>query len=539
MSFNIVIKRYIKEARAEETRRIKVEGSKVNIGTGAGNEIHLEGLGVSIKHAIIEKSDDNTYWLNDLDTDGTYVNNNLVSKRCQLSDQDEIKIGPYTLVIKIPTSSEEPATILVTQVGGIEEGAPSLDKEKKEEKVEFVSRYRLSSLFTKAGLSVLGVVLLTGLAVLWIVGADKTAFSPGKLSKAHTKFNNNCTRCHTVAWHTVLDTDCLECHKDKKKPHNENQIRTPICIQCHFEHKGNPVLADIEDKFCTQCHSDLKIKGYIPSSTYETQILSFNSGHPEFAVVARLSEQNGKMVRVRLADKKNLRDNTPIKLNHKKHLDPKLMKKNLSCKDCHQVDTNGEYTLPIEYERNCAGSGCHTLDVKTRSSRVTVIVPHEETKMVRDFLQKFYTESAINNANRIGLGNASAIKQWVSQNVKEAENSLFKEKKCDECHTIEVADSGLSKVVEPQIPFRWLPHSTFDHDLHVKTLNLKCSSCHEAEKSEMTTDVLMPSIDKCQECHSPEGGAKTECVLCHLYHQRKETAAMEGSKSIKEIREGK
>src|SRR3990172_2667376 len=417
MSFNIVIKRYIKEARAEETRRIKVEGSKVNIGTGAGNEIHLEGLGVSIKHAIIEKSDDNTYWLNDLDTDGTYVNNNLVSKRCQLSDQDEIKIGPYTLVIKIPTSSEEPATILVTQVGGIEEGAPSLDKEKKEEKVEFVSRYRLSSLFTKAGLSVLGVVLLTGLAVLWIVGADKTAFSPGKLSKAHTKFNNDCTRCHTVAWHTVLDTDCLECHRDKKKPHNENQIRTPICTQCHFEHKGNPVLADIEDKFCTQCHSDLKIKGYIPSSTYETQIFSFNSGHPEFAVVARLSEQNGKMVRVRLADKKNLRDNTPIKLNHKKHLDPKLMKKNLSCKDCHQVDTNGEYTLPIEYERNCAGSGCHTLDVKTRSSRVTVIVPHEETKMVRDFLQKFYTESAINNANRIGLGNASAIKQWVSQNV--------------------------------------------------------------------------------------------------------------------------
>src|SRR3972149_6825545 len=252
MSFNIVIKRYIKEARAEETRRIKVEGSKVNIGTGAGNEIQLEGVGVSIKHAIVEKSDDNTYWLNDLDTDGTYINNNLVSKRCQLSNQDEIKIGSYSLVTTIPNSPEEPATLLITQLAGKEEDTKSL--------------------------------------------------------------------------------------AEKKIPHNENQIRTPNCTQCHFEHKGNALLAAIEDRFCTQCHSDLKVKGYIPSSTYETETLSFESGHPEFAVAVRLSEQNGKMVRVRLADNNNLKDNTPIKLNHKVHLKPNLRgpdgPENLRCENC-------------------------------------------------------------------------------------------------------------------------------------------------------------------------------------------------------------
>jgi len=48
MPYEIVIKRYIREARAEETRRLKVEGKTVNIGTGAGNEIQLDGLGVSI-----------------------------------------------------------------------------------------------------------------------------------------------------------------------------------------------------------------------------------------------------------------------------------------------------------------------------------------------------------------------------------------------------------------------------------------------------------------------------------------------------------
>ena len=543
MSFNIVIKRYIKEARAEETRRIKVEGSKVNIGTGAGNEIQLEGVGVSIKHAIVEKSDDNTYWLNDLDTDGTYINNNLVSKRCQLSNQDEIKIGSYSLVTTIPNSPEEPATLLITQLAGKEEDTKSLAEKKIEEKIKYVSGYKLSTgLFTKARLSVLGVALLTGLSVFWIAGKDKTTLSPGVLSKAHTKFNNDCTRCHTVAWHTVLDKDCFECHRDKKIPHNENQIRTPNCTQCHFEHKGNPLLADIEDRFCTQCHSDLKVKGYIPSSTYETEILGFESGHPEFAVAVRLSEQNGKMVRVRLADNNNLKDNTPIKLNHKVHLKPNLRgpdgPENLRCENCHRVDASGEYTLPIEYERDC--QRCHTLEFLDRFSKAKVVVSHEAPDIVRRFLQNYYREYAINNINRLGLGgNVNAVNQLVSSGVRDAEGVLFTKKQCDKCHTIKEIASGLYEVEKPKIPLRWLPHSRFDHELHVKNLRLKCSSCHEAEKSEMTTDVLMPSIDKCQECHSLEDGAKTECVLCHLYHQRKEMAAMEGTKSIKEIREGR
>lgn len=541
MSFNIVIKRYIKEARAEETRRIKVEGSKVNIGTGAGNEIHLEGLGVSIKHAIIEKSDDNTYWLNDLDTDGTYVNNNLVSKRCQLSNHDEIKIGSYALVITIPNSPEEPATVLITQLAGKEEDTKSLDEKKIEEKIKYVSGYKLSTgLFTKARLSLLGVVLLTGLTVFWIAGKDKAAFSPGVLSNAHTQFNNKCSKCHTIGWQTVPDKTCLECHKTN--PHNENELFTPNCVQCHPEHMGNPRLADIDNKFCIQCHSDLKLKDYIPSSTYETQILSFNSGHPEFAVEIRLAEQNGDIIRVRLKDNDNLKDNTPIKLNHKLHLKPNLRgpngPENLSCENCHRVDASGEYTLPIEYERDC--KRCHTLEFLDRLSKVKVVVPHELSDKVRSFLQNYYREYAINNINRLGLrGNVNAINQLVSSSVRDAENDLFSKKQCDKCHTIKETVAGLHEVEKPQIPLRWLPHSRFDHELHVKNLRLKCSSCHEAEKSEMTTDVLMPSIHKCQECHSLEGGAKTECVLCHLYHQRKETAAMEGSKSIKEIREGK
>jgi hypothetical protein len=49
-------------------------------------------------------------------------------------------------------------------------------------------------------------------------------------------------------------------------------------------------------------------------------------------------------------------------------------------------------------------------------------------------------------------------------------------------------------------------------------------------ESTSTGDVLIPSIHRCQECHTREpggseehrgarfGGARTDCVECHLYH---------------------
>lgn len=528
MSFNVILKRYIKEARAEETRRIKVEGASVGIGTGAGNEIQLEGLGISIKHAVIEKADDNTYRLTDLGAGSTYVNNDPISEKRRITGGDEIKIGPYALTVTIP-EAEEPATILVTQVAGVEEDEPSPGK--REEKVKYVSRYKLStSLFKKTTLSILGVTLLCVFTAFWIEGEDKKAFSPGKLSDAHAQFNDDCGACHTVGWNTVPDKACLDCHETS--PHNENELFTPSCIECHSEHIGEPVLADIDDKFCTQCHSDLMLKSYAPSSKYETEILGFNSGHPEFAVVVRMSGQDGSVARVRLNDEDNLTDNTPLELNHKVHLQPNLRgpdgPENLSCESCHRVDPKGEYTSPINYERNCAR--CHTLEFDPRFGGK--VVPHETTDLVDDFLQKTYTEYAVNNADRLGLGGgAGAIKQWVSSRVEDAEDALFRKKKCAECHTIEESGGRLPEVAEPRIPVRWLPHGMFDHELHVKNLGLKCDSCHDAENSEQTTDVLMPSINECQSCHSPGGGAKTECVLCHEYHQREEKAGIEGTKN--------
>ena len=53
-----------------------------------------------------------------------------------------------------------------------------------------------------------------------------------------------------------------------------------------------------------------------------------------------------------------------------------------------------------------------------------------------------------------------------------------------------------------------------------------CQSCHAAEGSTRTSDVLMPSRAVCATCHAPGGGgpapgagrAESRCFECHAYH---------------------
>jgi hypothetical protein len=109
---------------------------------------------------------------------------------------------------------------------------------------------------------------------------------------------------------------------------------------------------------------------------------------------------------------------------------------------------------------------------------------------------------------------------------------------CRYCHEInseEAAGTFQWQVVPPNIPARWLEHSLFRHDSHRM---LGCTECHQNLEngasvldSESTGDVLIPSIHRCQRCHTREtrtaeadrewsrfGGARTDCVECHRYH---------------------
>jgi len=91
-------------------------------------------------------------------------------------------------------------------------------------------------------------------------------------------------------------------------------------------------------------------------------------------------------------------------------------------------------------------------------------------------------------------------------------------------------------ITPPKIPDRWLVHSVFSHDAHRMT---GCRECHQLPApgsardnlkqgpGSSVGDVLLPGIATCRRCHTAQmegstasSGAGTQCVECHVYHQR-------------------
>ena len=68
-----------------------------------------------------------------------------------------------------------------------------------------------------------------------------------------------------------------------------------------------------------------------------------------------------------------------------------------------------------------------------------------------------------------------------------------------------------------------MPRAAFDHSPH---LMLTCASCHAADASTNTADVLLPPAASCASCHTgtrrtlfgETTHAESRCFECHRYH---------------------
>ncbi len=112
---------------------------------------------------------------------------------------------------------------------------------------------------------------------------------------------------------------------------------------------------------------------------------------------------------------------------------------------------------------------------------------------------------------------------------------------CGFCHESSEDADGNWAIRKPNIPDVWFRHAKFRHDAH---RILKCVECHSSSgsssdivkeqatlpdiySSSSTGDILMPGIALCKSCHnalpaeeSGQGGARTDCLECHVYHKR-------------------
>ena len=326
-------------------------------------------------------------------------------------------------------------------------------------------------------------IAAAGLGLAWLGWAGLTgkqsAFNAGPLAKGHVILTNNCASCHvsTGGFGTrITETACLACHD--APVHQAKQTFTPSCTSCHVEHQGAFRLSAASEASCTQCHNDLKTTD--GKAQFAASIASFNSGHPDFAAI-----RPG-----------HARDPGTVKLSHQVHLKSDLKGPNgnvqLQCTDCHDSKSRSLTSRTPTYAQHCAS--CHPL---VFDSRFTEPVPHQETKLVHDFVVR-------NQGN-------------LAQSVEEAERLLW-QKTCKECHVLTYPAPGTRpEILKSAITVRWMTHAKFDHKAHQL---VTCTECHaQAKTSNDTSDVLLPGITTCQKCHS--GGriaADSRCSECHDYH---------------------
>ena len=382
-------------------------------------------------------------------------------------------------------------------------------------------------------------------ALLWVAAltasGSRTPYSPGPVSSAHAFAENRCEVCHgggrnqatappAFRAHTT-DAACLTCHDGPA--HAANQPSAPSCATCHQEHRGRVQLARTEAQFCLDCHADLKTTPGAPGIA--AHVGAFPAGHPEFA-----ARRDGAV------------DPAQLRFNHAVHLKRDLRgpkgPEQLACTTCHAPQTaraesgakrparTGLMT-PVTYQQHCAS--CHPLFFDERLERVA---PHEEPAAVRTFVLQALADYIRANPGDVGKPDAAVRRvplnfprppepparnaaEWIARRAA-ADERLLWNKTCVECHARSASPGSVGALpvyAATNITKRWMPRAAFDHSPH---LMVTCASCHAAESSTNTSDVLLPSAATCATCHAGTGrpglgragGAESRCFECHRYH---------------------
>ena len=78
---------------------LKISGNKFRLGRGADQEIHLPHARVALEHAILEIGNNETLTLTATERH-SFIHNNVTTTVAQLSEEDLIQIGGFTITPK-------------------------------------------------------------------------------------------------------------------------------------------------------------------------------------------------------------------------------------------------------------------------------------------------------------------------------------------------------------------------------------------------------------------------------------------------------
>ncbi len=525
---------------SSESASTEYNQDEILIGRGGDSHLILGSQSVSLVHAKLRFVVGKLIVEDQNSIAGVRVNGRRVTLT-DLSAGDKIQIGDVHLVVK----SISPDEVVLTQKVDV---APPIDREEvvaKQLDALRIGRYlpsiRLLSLFV-AFLIVIFYLFMP------MVGQHE-AWNSGPISNSHKMIDGDCESCHAKPFQQVQDKECLKCHNlsehAKALPAlvaNKPELNFR-CAQCHMEHNGDHGLIAEDSRLCSDCHGELK--NLKPETKYPN-VRDFDS-HPEFQI--DVLDSNDRIDRVSLDNKSEAVDGAHLKLNHALHLRSGLRGRDgpvtLQCAACHQLNENARTIKPINFENHC--QDCHTLGFDSRLPSAQV--PHGDDEAVYPALFTEYTKLLLLKSNSVnrpqptvaptferslpgGTGVPNAAKpeivdaSLVEKESRTAEKELFTKTACFVCHDAfpkfpkdKTATNSHFQVVKPRVPEVWLRKAIFSHGAHEE---VSCESCHNGVRSSSkTSDVLLPSIKACKDCHSHEskqGFVKSDCILCHSYH---------------------
>lgn len=534
----------------------EVSSPAITLGSAPDQLIQLLGEGVARRHAVIK---------------GGAGRIRIVCRRGRRIVVNGKPVRSATLVpgqrIELAGHRLEP----IEAPGGFDlalEITPDTDVQASEFEGAFQTRLDQTAVGRKRALSwgLLGLVIVAGLIaplasvmrddqtgsppIAWL--PDDTFWSSGALLPAHAlEIGDDCSKCHVKLFQRVQDAQCTVCHTAVPNHVHESVAagyESRRCATCHREHNEPPQMVVTADALCTDCHSRPQdfpagvrlapVKGFDEASHPAFHVSLLKPVQPESGVV---SEWTHEVTSIRDA-----KEQSNLKFPHDLHLDGTRVRKTsdssaLACADCHRLADDEEHFLPVTMEANCLGSGCHDLGFGTADPDrqlphgrpldvVSVIEAH--------FMRRFGDPDAADDARTRRRRPGRAVDEDVCREglyactMRRAGEEVamqFTRIGCVTCHQVEeTAAAELSRRYEVH-PVRlardYIPNAQFDHAAHLiledKSGDAACLTCHAADRSAVSTDLLIPDIDNCVACHSDrtvQDKVALGCIDCHAYH---------------------
>ncbi len=562
---------------------------EISVGRDTACDIHLPDLAVTLRHAaLIARSPARVEMISlsglPFDVNGRQTERAEIDP----SQLSTVRIGSHTLTLSRGEGDEARAVIVtVERVGALSDASEAKDETRA---------FSLSGVLPGKRPLAWTLALLVLLACLaWPIASffmhrhdrnQPVAFhsdemwSSGKLSLVHATLQNDCQACHEKPFVSVRDASCTACHTKvhdhadprrlaaaKAMPGLGGRIQlafkgafnvpTGSCVDCHTEHQGATAMPVTAQKFCSDCH------GTLDQRLTDTKILDasdFGTDHPQFRPAIMTTPEAATPIVQRVSlDARPLEDNG-LKFPHAMHLSKtggvaqmaRTMSatngfgQNLTCADCHVPDSTGARFVPVTMEKNCGM--CHSLAFDRVDGTVRTLRHGDPAQVIAE-MRAFYRSGgalrpiAFDSASRRRPGDGVYVRRYMAFTQSKASGGAQGEAAirqvfgpggtCGECHRMsEPGQNGTNMVgiVPVRLPTRYMSKGWFDHAAH---LTETCQSCHAAEKSNDSADVLLPKIAECRACHGGESAHKevpSSCAMCHDFHQTSGTPLMQREK---------